>query len=83
MLNRLLPPFKLFNAFRHPYLIRTITGTSPKHTKTPPPQPVAAGGLYIGSVPVRWLSWPRSTAQSARTGHTYQNVLQLLERTTR
>ena len=30
MLNRLLPPphFKLFNAFRHPYLNRTITGTS-------------------------------------------------------
>lgn len=30
MLNRLLPPphFKMFNAFRHPYLNRTITGTS-------------------------------------------------------
>ena len=47
MLNRLLPPhFKMFNAFRHPYLNRTITGTSPKHTKKPPPpQLVATKGV--------------------------------------
>ena len=39
-------------------------------------------GSYIGSVPVRQLSWPQSTAVSPHRPHLPER-LQLLERTTR
>ena len=72
------------NSPQHNFLHTTALPppTHPQSThRNHPLHSLSPQGGYIGSVPVRQLSWPRSTAVSPHR-HTCQNVLQLLERTT-